>query len=137
MNTMLDTNICIYLIKYQPSEMLEHLSTLKPTEVCLSAITVAELHHGVANSQHPIQNAKALASFTQVLQILPFDEQAALYYGKLRNDLERQGISINPLDLMIASHALSVGSKLVTNNEQKFKDIPHLHLENWGAQTVL
>lgn len=131
MHYLLDTNICIYIIKKKPPEVLERLISLNPEEVGISSITVAELEYGVAKSSRPQQNRDALLNFLAPLQILAFDHQAALHYGDIRAHLERQGQPIGAMDLLIAAHARSLSLTLVTNNEREFSRIPGLSLENW------
>ncbi len=128
---MLDTNICIAIIKQRPREVLEHLRALDPAQVALSAITVAELEFGVAKSSRPDQNREALALFLTPLEVLAFDDRAAAAYGEVRAGLERQGTPIGSLDLLICAHALSCGRILVTNNEREFTRIVGLRVENW------
>jgi tRNA(fMet)-specific endonuclease VapC len=131
MRYLLDTNICIYIIKKKPLPALERFKTLKVSDVGISAITLAELEYGVAKSSRPEQNREALTGFLTPLEILPFDEQASNHYGDIRTYLERKGITIGSMDLLIASHARSLSIPLVTNNIQEFKRIPGLQLENW------
>lgn len=128
---MLDTNICIYIIKKQPANVLKKFSSLHLTDVCISSVTFAELMFGVAKSQHPQKNKTALEEFVLPMEIMPFDDEAARYYGHLRTYLEKKGIPIGPMDLMIAAHAQSTCSVLVTNNEKEFTRIPELKVENW------
>jgi len=128
---LLDTNICIYIIKKRPPEVLERLVSLDPEEVGVSSITVAELEYGVAKSSRPRQNREALLNFLAPLQILAFDDQAAQHYGKIRAYLERKGQTIGAMDLLIAAHARSLSLTLVTNNEKEFSRVPGLTVENW------
>ncbi|HDD53650.1 MAG TPA: type II toxin-antitoxin system VapC family toxin [Thermosulfidibacter takaii] len=131
MRYLLDTNICIYIIKKRPTEVLERLVSLDPEEVGVSSITVAELEYGVAKSSRPRQNREALLNFLAPLQILAFDDQAAQHYGKIRAYLERKGQTIGAMDLLIAAHARSLSLTLVTNNEKEFSRVPGLTVENW------
>ena len=131
MGYLLDTNICIYIIKKRPPEVLERLVSLDPEEVGVSSITVAELEYGVAKSSRPRQNREALLNFLAPLQILAFDDQAAQHYGKIRAYLERKGQTIGAMDLLIAAHARSLSLTLVTNNEKEFSRVPGLTVENW------
>ncbi len=131
MRYLLDTNICIYIIKKRPPEVLERLVSLDPEEVGVSSITVAELEYGVAKSSRPRQNREALLNFLAPLQILAFDDQAAQHYGKIRAYLERKGQTIGAMDLLIAAHSRSLSLTLVTNNEKEFSRVPGLTVENW------
>ncbi len=131
MTYMLDTNICIYLVKKQPSQVLEKLTSLDIKDVCVSAITVGELQYGVAKSQFPEKNKMALLQFLAPLTILPFDSKAALDYGNIRANLETKGTPIGPYDALIAAHAVSSNCILVTNNIKEFQCVSHLKVENW------
>jgi tRNA(fMet)-specific endonuclease VapC len=131
MRYLLDTNICIYIIKKKPSSVLDHLEMLQPSDVTISSITLAELEYGIAKSTRPEQNREALSGFLTPFDILPFDEQAAYHYGEVRKDLEAKGQVIGSMDMMIAAHARSLGFPVVTNNEKEFKRVPGLIVENW------
>ncbi len=128
---MLDTNICIYIIKKCPESVLKKFSSLQLGDVCISSITFAELMYGVEKSLHHQKNKAALQEFVLPLDILHFDEEAANCYGHLRAHLEKTGHLIGPMDLMIAAHAQSIHAVLVTNNEKEFSRVPKLKVENW------
>ncbi len=132
MKYMLDTNICIYIIKKKPVKVIDHLTNLPISDVGLSTITVSELEYGVAKSGKIEQNKIALIAFLAPLEIVVYDLNAAGIYGEIRSYLEKQGQPIGPLDLLIAAHALSLNSILVTNNEREFKKVPGLKFENWA-----
>ena len=134
MRYMLDTNICIYLIKRQPREVIDKFQGIAPGEIAISSVTVAEMMYGVAKSQHKEKNKSALESFLAPLEIVDFDFKAAQHYGTVRADLEKMGTPIGAYDLMIAAHALSLDLVLVTNNEREFQRIPDLIIENWVNQ---
>ncbi|NJN12003.1 MAG: type II toxin-antitoxin system VapC family toxin [Richelia sp. RM2_1_2] len=131
MRFLLDTNICVYIIKNKPPQVLAKFKTLDISDVGISSITVAELEYGVYKSQRQEQNHAALSQFLIPLEILPFDEQATQTYGRIRAELERQGIVIGSMDMLIASQAISLGLILVTNNVRELSRIPELVLENW------
>lgn len=131
MNYLLDTNICIYIIKKKQKELIDKFRTLRIGEVGISSITLAELEYGVAKSQHQEKNMLALEQFLIPLEIFSFDSLAAKQYGVIRTHLERHGTPIGLLDLMIAAHALSLNVILVTNNVKEFDRVPALHVENW------
>lgn len=131
MRYLLDTNICIYLIKRKPLQVLEKLRTLAIADVGISAITLAELEFGVAKSSRLQQNNEALQAFVAPLEILPFDDRAACRYGEIRAHLEKKGQPIGSLDMLIAAHASSLSLTLVTNNLREFKKIPGLNVESW------
>ena len=131
MHYLLDTNMCIYIIKKKPSQVLERLKTFQLSEIGISAITLSELEYGVAKSSRPDQNREALIEFLTPLEILAFDEGASRYYGEIRAHLEKKGKPIGVMDLLIASHAISLSVPLVTNDIPGFKGIPGLQIENW------
>jgi tRNA(fMet)-specific endonuclease VapC len=128
---LLDTNICIEMIRGRTEAVVLHLRECEPGEVAISTITLAELRHGAAKSSDPARNTIALAEICATLQILPFDDFAAAAYGRIRTELERQGTPIGPYDMLIAAHAAALGCVLVTNNEREFRRIPSLTVENW------
>ena len=87
--------------------------------------------YGVSKSSKPEQNLMALTQFVAPLEILPYGDEAAKYYGDLRAHLEKRGNPIGSLDMLIAAHALSISVTLVTNNEKEFNRVPNLNIENW------
>jgi len=131
MEFMLDTNICIYIIKRKPLDVIERFKQTELSRIGISAITLSELSYGVSKSSKPEQNQLALTQFIAPLEILPYGDDAAQYYGALRAHLEKQGTPIGALDMLIAAHALSTDCTLVTNNEKEFIRIPKLKTENW------
>ncbi|WP_226992341.1 type II toxin-antitoxin system tRNA(fMet)-specific endonuclease VapC [Desulfatibacillum aliphaticivorans] len=130
---MLDTNICIYLIKRKPAAVVDRLRALSMSDVGISSITLAELEYGVAKSVRPEQNRDALTGFLAPLEIEGFGGQAAACYGALRAGLEKIGKPIGAMDTLIAAHALSLSAILVTNNTREFERVPGLVVENWAA----
>jgi tRNA(fMet)-specific endonuclease VapC len=128
---LLDTNICIYLIKQQPRVVIERFEAITPGEIAISTVTVAELAYGVEKSQHQERNRSALELFLAPLEMVDFDYKAAQQYGILRTHLEKEGKPIGAYDLMIAAHGLSLGLVVVTNNEGEFGRVPGLMVENW------
>lgn len=129
---LLDTNICIDLIRGKP-QPLAHLRRHKVGSVAISSITLAELQYGVARSSDPERNRISLVTFVAPLEVLPFDDRAAAAYGELRAELQRVGRPIGPLDMLIAAHALAEKLTLVTNNEREFNRVTGLKVENWVA----
>lgn len=130
---VLDTNICVALIRQRSEALLTRLRAQPIGGVAISSITLAELEYGVEKSTRPEQNRDALIAFLAPLEVLRFDEAAASRYGVLRADLERRGQPIGSLDLLIAAHALSLGVTLVTNNVREFRRVPGLMVEDWTA----
>jgi tRNA(fMet)-specific endonuclease VapC len=131
MKYMLDTNICIYIIKQKPRAVIERFLQTEISQIGISSITLSELLFGASKSSKPEQNKIALAQFVAPLEILPYDDQSAQYYGDLRAYLEKQGKPIGSLDMLIAAHALSIACTLITNNEKEFIRIPNLNIDNW------
>ena len=127
---LLDTNTCIYIINNRPPNVLERFRKYKAGEVGISSIAASELAYGVAKSGSA-KNRTALEMFLAPMQILPFDSQCLWFYADLRASLEKQGLSIGPMDTLIAAQALSIDGTLVTNNITEFMRVPKLKLENW------
>ena len=134
MKYMLDTNICIYIIKRKPDKLLSKLKAVVKEGVSISTITLAELEHGVALSTYPEKNADALIQFLSVVELLSFDARAASQYGLIRADLQRKGMLIGQMDLLIAAHAKANGYILVTNNVREFTRVDNLVIEDWTAR---
>lgn len=128
---LLDTNICIYLIKHQHPQVLNRIKSISPDDVFISSITVAELSYGVEKSQRKEQNRSALLKFLSPFKIISFTEIDAAYFGKIRATLEAKGTPIGAYDLQIAAQALSESFILVTNNVREFERIEDLAIENW------
>ena len=131
MRYLLDTDICIYIIKKQPVKVFNRLRKCSIGDVAVSSITVAELEYGAAKSSRPDQNHNALLAFLSPFEILPFDDQAAIHYGDIRSHLEKAGKIIGSMDMLIAAHARSIPLILVTNNSGEFGRVPDLRMENW------
>ncbi len=131
MKYLLDTNICIYIIKQKPLSVINRFKQTNPGTIAVSSITLAELQFGVIKSSDPQKNQEALSKFIMPLEVCNFDYLDATEYGKIRRHLERNGTPIGPLDTLIASQALSNGLILVSNNLKEFKRIPGLMFENW------
>lgn len=130
MRYLLDTNICIYIIKRQPSEVLHRLESLPQGSAVLSVVSYAELRAGLEmQAANRAQDERVLALLTQRIPVLPFGESDAISFGVMRaavRDRRR-----DTMDRLIAAHAVSAGLTLVTNNEADFKDYPGLKVENW------
>lgn len=131
MKLLLDTNMCIYIIKAKPEAVLRRFLDYQVGHIGISSITLSELHYGVAKSTARQKNREALDEFLAPLQIAPFDERAALVYGEIRATLERSGTPVGAMDMLIAAHALSLGAALVTANTREFSRVPQLALLDW------
>ena len=128
---MLDSNVCIDMLRRNDRTILRHFDSCQVGEIALSSITMAELQHGVFKGNRQFADQKVLSDFCRSLEMIPFDELAAEAYGRIRADLERAGTPIGPLDTLIAAHALSLDCTLVTNNEKEFRRVDGLAVENW------
>jgi len=131
MKYLLDTNICIYIIKKKPENVIKKFLKLRPGSVTISSITLSELYYGVFKSSKTNENMIAMQEFVSPLIILDFTDQDAIIYGKIRAELEGKGKLIGAMDLLIASIAKSRELILVTNNTKEFSRISDLKLENW------
>ncbi|MGE0225219.1 MAG: type II toxin-antitoxin system VapC family toxin [Acetobacteraceae bacterium] len=127
---MLDTNICIYVMKNRPVDLLPRFNELAE-ELCISCITLSELRYGAEKSARRPDNLRAVEQFAMRLDILPFDTRAADQYGQLRAELERAGTPCGVHDMQIGAHARGEGLILVTNNRREFDRMPGLRVENW------
>ena len=128
---MLDTNICIYIIRKKPEKVLQTFNSLNVGDVCISSITFAEMQYGIFKSQHREQNTIALINFIAPIEIMPFSDNSAVCYGEILADLEIRGQIIGAYDLLIAAHALSENLTLITNNVKEFSKIKGLNVLNW------
>ncbi len=131
MKYLLDTNICIYIIKNKYLEISKKISKVGLENVAVSSITIAEMEFGIAKSTRPKEAESKLYEFLVPFEIIDFNLNAARYYGKIRNDLFKNGTPIGEMDLMIASIALANDLKIVTNNEREFERVKDLKIENW------
>lgn len=128
---LLDTNICIFIIKHRPAAVRERFERLKSGEAGISAVTEAELWYGAQKSQRVAENLAAILDFTSRMEVLPFGSVATAPYGQIRAELTRRGQPIGPLDFLIAATALAQDLTLVTNNTGEFQRVPGLRLEDW------
>jgi tRNA(fMet)-specific endonuclease VapC len=128
---MLDTNICIYIIKKKPQNVLNQLKQNKEKGLCISTITLAELEFGNENSLYKEKNKVALMEFLAIIDIKCFDENAAKEFGIIKKNLKDNNCLIGPYDLLIGSHAKALNMTLVTNNVKEFERIQGLQIENW------
>jgi tRNA(fMet)-specific endonuclease VapC len=129
---MLDTNIAIYVIKRRPADMLDTFNR-HAGQMCISAVTLAELLHGAEKSERKEHNLAQVDDFSSRLVVMDYHTKAAAHYGDIRADLERKGTPMGVNDLHIAGHARSEGLVLVTNNMREFERVHGLRVENWLA----
>jgi tRNA(fMet)-specific endonuclease VapC len=127
---MLDTNICIYVMKNYPQDLREKFNSLAE-QLCISSITLGELHYGAEKSARRADNLTAVEHFVTRLDVLSFDAKAAAHYGQVRAELERAGTPCGPHDMQIGGHARSQGLIVVTNNMREFSRMKGIRVENW------
>lgn len=131
---MLDTNICIYVMKNYPQRLLARFNQ-EANLLCISVITLVELHYGAENSTRRADNLEAIAQFTSRLETLPFSSRAAIHCGQIRAGLKRIGQPVGAYDILIGAHARAEDLILVTNNTSEFRRLPGLVVEDWTAET--
>ena len=127
---MLDTNICIYVMKNYPQDLREKFNALAE-QLCISSITLGELHYGAEKSVRRADNLTVIEHFVTRLDVLPFDAKAAVHYGQVRAELERAGTPCGPHDMQIGGHARSQGLIVVTNDAREFSRMKGIRVENW------
>lgn len=130
---MLDTNLCIRVLRERPAGLRERFNA-EAAALCVSTVTLAELLYGAEKSAKPIENRNLVEAFAARLDVLPFDTAAAAHFGDIRADLERKGLVIGPYDLMIAGHARSQGLVVITSNLGEFRRVEGLRSEDWLAK---
>lgn len=128
---LLDTDTCIYIINHKPTNVKNKFECYKIGDIAISCISLSELVFAIEKSRYKEQNIKALQNFIAPLEVLDFGYEQSLIYDKLRANLEKSKNLIGSMDILIASHALSLDMILVTNNEKDFKKVPNLKIQNW------
>lgn len=126
---MLDTNMCIYLMKHQPKQVAERFAQCFAGEVVMSAITFAELSYGVSVCANPARERRNLQALVEDIPVAPFDQHAGVAYGPIR--FATRDSKKDHLDKLIAAHASALEVVLVTNNTRDFSKYPKVRLENW------
>lgn len=144
MKYMLDTNICSYIIKHRPLEVLAKFKTLQIDDCCISSISYAELKYWVARNKRlhiksqnqgtPKINEQIINDFVSHLDIVEFGAHAADIYAEIRDAVETKGFPVGNADLLIGAHAISLELTLVTNNIKDFAELPNIQLENWVSK---
>jgi len=114
--------------------MPERMSRFNPEDPCVSTVTLAELEYGVFDSSNPECNQLALTLFLANIEVVPFGDDAAIEYGRIRADLKRKGAPIGANGPMVAAHAKSLGVTLVTNNTREFGRVEGLPVEDWAKR---
>jgi len=128
---LLDTNTCIYFLNRSSEKIISQFKKFSPSEINLPSITVAELFYGAEKSKAKKKNRAIVENFISTFEIVPFDEKSCEIYARIRASLEKSGVQIGPMDLLIASISLANNSILVSNNIKEFRRIKGLKLENW------
>jgi len=128
---ILDTNICIYIAKQKPAEVLKRFEALDVGEVGMSMITHAELLYGAKRSQHPEKAIVTLEQLISLIPVQPLHDGVAIHYADIRADLAGKGNMIGNNDLWIAAHVRSMNKILVSNNLKEFERVQGLRLDNW------
>lgn len=128
---MLDTNILIYAMRHPKDAICDKLIEHSAVDICISSITYAELELGVLRSSNPIRNRQALIATLVGVEILDFGVREAVIFAEIKAALMKAGIVIEDMDIMIASHAMATGCRLVTNNTRHFSRIANLEIEDW------
>ncbi len=132
MNLLLDTNVCVDVLRGHP-QVMARMEAVSPAECAVSSVTVFELLSGIRRSAQPERERRKLERFFAVVGVLPFDGKAATHAAGIRSSLEATGLKIGPYDLLIAGHALGQGCTLVTNNTREFSRIEALRLLDWRS----
>ena len=129
---LLDTNICIYIIKHQPEIVRQHFEKHLPNRnILISVITLGELRFGAEKSQHKEKALKVIDELTSMIQVVVLDENVAAHYAEIRQALSSKGQIIGSNDLWLAAHARANNWIMVTNNEKEFVRVDGLRVENW------
>ena len=128
---LLDTNICIYLIKKCPPEVFKRFQQIQLKQLHIPTVTVFELYYGIQKNNSHQRNLLALENFIAPLTVVDFNLEAAQKAAQIRDTLQKKGTPIGPYDTQIAAIALSLNMVLLTNNTREFNRIEGLKLENW------
>lgn len=134
MRYMLDTDMSSYIIRERSPQLLARFRQIPTDQLCLSVVTLAELLYGVERSSSKRVNRSVVDAFVNKLLILRWNRAAAELYAQIRTALEAAGTPIGAMDMMIAAHARSLGSIVVTNNVRHFSRVPDLKIENWAEE---
>jgi tRNA(fMet)-specific endonuclease VapC len=129
---MLDTNICSYILRCRPQKVKEHFDRIGPDSIAISSVVLAELYFGAISHPQAKGLLRQIEDFRSRLDVISWDDDAAMHYGEIRACLQKAGKPIGNMDLMIAAHARSLGATLVTNNLREFERVDGLTTENWA-----
>ena len=130
---LLDTNICIYAMKNSFPNLSQKLFRVSPSEIFISSITVGELEYGCSKSRWGKRSRNVMNLFLAAYTILPFDQDDAVVFGRIRAELAKAGSPIGPYDIQIAAQCISRGLTVVTHNTGEFSRVPGLGVEDWTS----
>ena len=130
---LLDTNVCIRFLRNAHAGVMQRMAQTPYSDIALCAIVKAELYYGAERSANPDHALEVLTAFTSHFVSLPFDDYAAVHYGRIRANLAQRGLLIGPNDMLIAAIALAHQATLVTHNSREFSRVPNLRIEDWEA----
>ena len=131
---LLDTCMCIFLIRAKHPEIKKRFTNFEVGELAISSITESELRHGAEKSLDPAKNHQQLDLFLLSIPVLPYGDECAKHYGKIRRDLEVAGTPIGSMDLLIAAHGRAAGLIVVTHNTREFNRVSGLVVEDWALE---
>jgi len=128
---LLDTNICIFLIKKKNPLLIEKFKKNYNKGIFISSLTLAELEYGVENSEHIEKNRLSLIEFLTIFEILNFEQKDAKEFGIIKRDLRNSGKMIGAVDALLAAQSISRKLIFITNNTKEFERINNLKIEDW------
>lgn len=126
---MMDTDTVSFALRGQ-GQVATRILDRRPSELCISSITLAELRYGADMRRSPRLH-RLIETFTGAVAVVDFDRVAAARFGAVATALARQGRPIGGFDTLIAAHALALELVLVTNNTRHFERVAGLKTENW------
>ena len=129
--TVLDTDICIWLLRGGKPHLERRLAEIDPAELAISSLTLAELRYGALRSKNSRHNISLVDRFAAELALLDFDDQASAHFAAIKAHLAARGELIGPMDLLIAAVSRSNDATFVTGNIKEFDRVPGLQVENW------
>ena len=128
---LLDTNICIYLMKNSYPALTQKVFSFDPSALCISSVTIYELEYGAAKSNWGEKTRQSMQMFLAPFNIIDFNSSDAASAGMIRSYLEKQGCPIGPYDIQIAGQAVARSMVMITHNVGEFSRVPGLKVEDW------
>ncbi len=129
---LLDTDSCVYYLEGRSPELLDRLKETPWDDLGVTAITAGELRYGAFHSARPKANLARAEAFLSPLTKVPFDDQSAGHYARIKQTLSAVGRPIGGFDMLIAATVLANDATLITNNVREFSRVPGLRVENWS-----